>query len=71
MPTKHQQTSDEHHEEINRAILEQRLAGVPGICHRAMLNEKYKGERPRHYPFTEHHPERVIGARYTGSLNSS
>lgn len=71
MPTKHQQISDEHHKEINHAILEQRLAGVPGIGHRAMLNEKYKGERLSHYLFAEHHPECILGARYAGSLNFS
>lgn len=55
VPTKHQQISGEHHTEkkINHAILEQRLAGVPGMWHRAMLNEKCKRERLSHYPCTE------------------
>lgn len=49
---------------------EQSLAGVPAKWHRAMLNEKCKGESLS-YPFTEHYPECILDARYTESLNSS
>jgi len=60
MPTKHQEISEEHHEEINSSILEWSLAGVPAAWHRATLNEKCKGETLSSYPFAENHPECIL-----------
>lgn len=61
MPTKHQEISEEHHEEMNHSMPEQSLAGIPAIWHGATLNEKYKGETLS-YLFTEHHPECILDA---------
>lgn len=55
---------------MNHSMPEQSLAGIPAKWHRAMLNEKCKGESLS-YPFTEHYPECILDARYTESLNSS
>lgn len=70
MPTKHQEISEEHHEEINSSILEWSLAGVLAVWHRATLNEKCEGEILS-IPFTENHPECILDVQHAGSLDSS